>query len=271
MSRRAIFGSLLVISLAANVYLWSTRDNAQSSPRPTLKPRVQREPPRGLPDFKWTPTATAVPSTYASEDRAALEKRLVEIEARLDELLQPEERYAIEPRSTETEAKVAPYLDKVFKPLQGTEPKYRVECHGKVCKVDSDIREEWTLPLQELVPGREMFGTMSFGRSGIFIELDERPVGLVEGKRMIAMIMGTALESSDCGVSSATGTLRLTFSIDAGARTIRVATDGPLATREVGICFRKAIEDTIARGYVSPNVTSLPPDSIELTFPLTRR
>jgi hypothetical protein len=47
----------------------------------------------------------------------------------------------------------------------------------------------------------------------------------------------------------------------------RVTVDGPLAAQPFGACVRKALEDAIAEGYVSPDLT-LFDEPYPLTFPV---
>jgi hypothetical protein len=126
-----------------------------------------------MPLLKLPPTTVAVPQSYAVEDRNTLEERLVEVELRLDELLKPEERFAQFDRTPETEEQVRPYLDRVFSSFHRDKPNYTVECHERVCKVDSaEDYSTWIRDLQRL-PGREAFGRMSFGPDGTFIEVNK--------------------------------------------------------------------------------------------------
>lgn len=262
-------GGVLIISLGLNAYLWATA--SREAKRPSLAPRTKRsdivQPPVGMPDLKLPPTPAPVPSAYATEDRADLESRLVEVESRINELLHPSERYPLLPRSPEVEERVRPYLDRVFKLSAREKPEYTVECHGRVCKVDSpQDYDKWMTDLQETFPGREMFRSMEFGRDGTFIELNDDST---IGPQVTTGILMSAHEELDrCGLTKASGTLSISFTFDTSVRAIRVSVGGSLEHDPVAECVRKALENAIARGYVSPNLTVLPADPIVLTLPL---
>lgn len=268
---RLILVSVLVSSLGLNAYLWAT--TTEERKRPSLAARDSQAKwkhlPVGMPELNLPPATIAVPSTYAAEDRTKLEERLVEVEGRIDELLQPDERYALLERTPETEARVSPYLDRVFSTFGRDKPSYSVECHGRVCKVSSsEDYDTWMRDLQRL-PGREMFGSMLFGPDGTFIELSNQPI---DGTLVIRGILLTAGEDVEaCGATEVSGTLSLSFALDAASHTIRLSISGSLAREPIAECVRKAVEKAIARGYLSPDVTSLPPAPIGLTFPLPPR
>jgi hypothetical protein len=268
---RLILAGVLVSSLGLNAYLWVTAPKEQK--RPSLASRDSKAKPKrvpvGMPDLRLPPPTVAVPSSYAVEDRTKLEERLVEVEGRIDELLRPNERYALLDRTPETEDRVRPYLDRVFSTFGRDKPNYSVECHGRVCKVSSsEDYDTWIGDLQRL-PGREMFRGMSFGRDGTFIELSDEPI---DGKAVIMRVLLAASEDVEaCGVADVSGTLSLSFALDAVSHTIRVSIGGSLEREPIAQCVRVALEKAIARGYLPPDVTSVPAEPIGLTFPLEPR
>lgn len=258
MRGRLAWGTLLAISLAGNAYLLVTKPRAQSATirpfRPTRK-IDHRQLQLQLPDFKPTPSRS-VPTNYSKLDRAEIEQRLAHAERQIKSLRSPAEKFALAQRSPEIEAKVRPYLDEVFQRYAVKEPKYRFECRDRVCKVDSDIQDEWTLPLQQTYPTRSIFKTMAFEPEGTFIELHDPehiPSTFLHG-----IIIATLVAAqTPCALSAAPrGDIATRLQFDASTRLVTATVGGSLATHPVAACFRKMLDESILKFRVPDDVTT---------------
>ena len=152
----------------------------------------------------------------------------------------------------ETEEKGEAVPDQVFKPLAGTDPNIASSVMGRSAR--SIISTSLDASASTHVPG-----TRDVRKHAVWRKRHVRRAfrGADRIRRGEAFRNDSLERVGDIGleIASARGTLRLMFSVDRAARTIRVGADGSLATTEVGLCFRKAIDETIARGFVSPNLT----------------
>jgi hypothetical protein len=236
--------ALLAASLLANVALLVTRDDATPAP---ARARGARGPtPNAIvPEFPDR-DRSAAPREYQAIERAVLEQRLVAAEARLHDLGGLGTRFAGATHSPEVEARVKPYLDEVFARYQVAEPKYRFECRGRVCKVDSDVEDEWMMPLQQTWPVRALFSEMAFGPNGTFIQLtpDEQvPEAFLWGVEMAAITRAR----KPCGFASAPkGDIAFALDFDVGSRRITYAITGSLRAQPVGTCIAQALDEVIA-------------------------
>jgi hypothetical protein len=271
MSGRYVWGAVLAASLAANIYLFLTRRaaHANTSVEKHGSKRARSLTTIPLPDFAPSPVV-ATPANYAAIDRAELEQRLERAEARINRLRSPEDKFADQARSPEIESRVKPYLDEVFATYQVKEPKYTFECHGRVCKVDSEVDAEWTLPLQRTFPGRSVFSSMSFGRDGTFIQLhepDEIPSAYLFGVSLGALLAS----QKPCAFSKAPrGDLLVAVEFDAARRAVIGTVTGSLAAEPTGQCVKKILDETIAKAAVPPEMTASlkgPEKKLELPIP----
>jgi hypothetical protein len=163
------------------------------------------------------------------------------------------DKFASGTRSPETEARVQPYLDAVFAQYKVPEPKYRFECRGRVCKIDSDIEDEWTKPLQQTWPTRAIFDVMSFSPAGTFIELvrpEDVPPAYLHGMIVAALVRARRACSF---ADSPAGDLSITLSYDAATRRLTHDVAGSLRAEKVGVCTTGVVDDVIS-------TTTLPPE-----------
>jgi hypothetical protein len=251
---------LLLASLAANAYLIVTRES---------RLRVEAVAPVSPVEEIVQPTKPTVQSrasmsgsnSYGALERRTLEQRVLAAEAEVEEHMGPEEKYGKQERSTESEARVRPYLDLVFKDIPGAEPKYRVECHGRVCKIDARQENAWIGPLQTTYPGRTMFGTMSFSDK-TFVEL------LTEGAGLASRIHYEAWEAIHaCAIANAEpGDVTYQLTMDA-VRRVNVQMSGSLANQRAGECVATALQAAILKTPVPAN-TQIEDREHTLTLPL---
>jgi hypothetical protein len=252
--------ALLVASVAVNAYLIATRESrlrveavAPVAPTETVdqsaKPTVQAR------------AVLAGSASYGSLERKVLEQRVLAAEAQVEEFMDPEEKYAKQERSIESEARAKPYLDLIFKDIPGTEPKYRVECHGRVCKIDAKQDNAWIGPLQSTYPGRTMFGTMSFSDK-TFVEL------LTEGAALATRIHYEASEAIHaCAIANPEpGDVSYQLTMD-NAHRVTAQINGSLAKQPVGKCIATALQGAITKTPVPPN-TQIEDRERTLTLPL---
>jgi hypothetical protein len=245
----------VLASVGLNVYLLATRDDR-------LEPEVVEptvEPTASAAKRLLAPSPSR-PGSYGSLERSDLEQRVLVAEAEVEQFMRPDERYAKQSRSPETEARVKPYLDLVFKDLDLKEPKYTVECHGMVCKLDADRRDAnvWMSPLQTTYPQRAMFATMSFSDT-TFIEVRPEP------EAWAAMIDAQARRQIyGCATTYPAPTGELSYRVTKD-RTVQL--DGPLANEQVGRCIKLAVENAIAK-IATPSNIVLPQVDHPLTIPL---
>lgn len=260
---KVFWGILLAASLVANVLLLLVRDEAE-----VPAPAEHREAASARSSPAVRATGAAQTDLESLED-AALERRLADAEARLSELANPKQKFAHATRSLDVEARVTPYLDDVFAELKDL--KYAVECRGRVCKIDAPFvrGEDWTWKLQTLWPRRALFGGMSFGPDGVFIEL--APPELIPAAFLDGMLRAAWLRAhKPCGfATSPAGDLTLTLAYDAVTRRVTRNATGSLAQQPVGMCTSKALDEVIATTELPPEMTrSLRSEPLELTLPI---
>lgn len=212
--------------------------------------------PRGpMPSFPASDMAGTV-RDYSTIPRETLEQRLVEAEAQAADLSDITDKFASAPRSPETEARVKPYLDEVFARYQVREPKYQFECRGRVCRIDSDIEDEWTRPLQQTWPTRMIFREMSFSPAGTFIELakpEDVPSAFLYGMLVAARLRA----QHECRLSdSPSGDVSISIKYDAPTRRVTRDVGGSLAEQPVGTCITRSLDEVIAATVLLPEMTS---------------
>lgn len=253
--------TLLVASLLANVVLWLSR----SPSRPAERHEARQGGPR--PSFPFAAQSAPQPD-YAAIERATLEQRLVAAEAKLADMMPIAKKFAAASRSMETETRVRPYLDEVFAQYQVDEPKYRLECRGRVCKVDSDVKDEWTRPLQQTFPGRAMFREMAFGPDGTFIELqpaEKLPAAFLNGMLRAAFVRAR----KPCSLAQApAGDVDFTLEYDATTRRLTHEVTGTLADQPITACIAKQLDDVIAATTLLREMTSVRSWPDPLTLPV---
>ena len=267
---RWIFAVVLLISLGGNAYLWLTYSSAQAKTTAAADERktARTTRPRRLPKIEplLGPAAKAQP--YKGLDRSSLEQRLLKTEARIADLLPADEKFARDARSTETEAIVKPYLDRIFKAQPGAEARYHVECHGRVCKLETKRPwDEWGSQLQSTFPEAGWFCRMTFSDE-TYIELckpDMLGSGLYRG---ITIAFHTAEQTKACVAgSSARGALTLRVRFDLATPRLGSEVSGSLASHAVGRCLRTALDEILSRTLIPPGVTSFPDVPIEVQLP----
>src|SRR5438876_11436449 len=94
--RRVAFGVVLAGSVAGNAYLLLAQPEALTSTQAPKNPHVAvavHPRPSRAAKPEPAPTEVVVPPEVAALDRAALEKRLVDAEAKLDKVLQIYEKF----------------------------------------------------------------------------------------------------------------------------------------------------------------------------------
>jgi hypothetical protein len=249
-SMKHLLRAVLLVSLIANVILLALRSHGET---PVASPHERGPPRRGpMPSFPLSGVAPTV-RDYSSVPRETLERRLVAAEAQAADLTDITDKFANATRSLETEARVKPYLDEVFARYQVPEPKYRFECRGRVCKIDSDVEDEWTRPLQETWPTRRIFREMSFSPAGTFVELvppDQIPQAFLDGMRVASLVRA----QHACRLSEApAGDLSITISYDATTRRVTRDVGGSLSGQPIGACVAGSLDEVIA-------TTALPPE-----------
>lgn len=250
----------LVASLALNAYLVFGRASDASSDETTdAAPTTTSQ--RASKKIVFAPSPSN-PASYGTLDRKVLERRVLAAEAEVEEYLEPSEKFPKYTRSVETEARVKPYLDLVFKKLPGTDPKYEVECRGRICKLDPKVEGDanaWMRPLQTTYPERVLFGSMAFGPNGTFLEVAS------EGEELAGKIGYDAHQSVHPCLheSSDTGELTYQLVMDHGHVAFRMG--GSLRDHPVGKCVAEAIRQSIAKFHVPPGVEVV---DVEHTFTL---
>ncbi|MBA3460471.1 MAG: hypothetical protein H0T46_10950 [Deltaproteobacteria bacterium] len=263
MSPRAVLGVLLVSSLALNVYLVVASDPAASEPSvaSTAAPASPPSRPRSLP---------APQRSTGTAERPQREQHLAELEARIERLRPLSEVYADQPRSDASERIIAPYLKRVFEAPGVERRTYTTECHGRVCRLDVDRRDNhWIHALQSTYPGRELFDRMSFGPEETYIAIAEPEIGV--GYRVAdgaTRAFSEDPETRRCfRAHPATGTLVIRFELD--GRRLAYRMSGDVVGQPVWTCLRYVLERVIPAYPVPEGVTSLPAEPLELTFPIT--
>jgi hypothetical protein len=239
-----VFLVLLIASLGLNAYLIVKRRSGSRPDSATIE--RTRRPPMTRPLVR----APLRPTNDGTLERAALEQRVLQVEAEVEKHLRSDEKYTKYERSAESEARVKPYLDLVFKNIRGDGPKYKVECHARVCKVDAQISNDWVGPLQRTYPERTMFGTMSFSSPDkTYVEL------LTDGEALASRIRYEAARGIDaCAIANpAPGQLVIQLTMDSARRVI-AEVSGSLADQPAGRCVRTALQGAIAMTPVPPNV-----------------
>ena len=240
----------LAASLAGNIYLFAS-DRGHSPPppratRPIYYPTSWREIPE-----------LVEPATkYASLDRAELEQRTADVEARIDKLRDPEEHFERGQPSPETEAFVRPYLDRAFDVAPGAERPYQIECRGGACKLNSSLpTDQWVDKVHIKGPDRLLFRLMFHSRD-VYIEREDPE--LAGGAWLWAAIVEAANPAlATCGdTSKASGDLSIKLLLDPSRHVVQSAS-GSLVDDPFAQCVRRALDDAIAKTPVPPEATAV--------------
>ena len=156
----------LALSFCGNVYLLVHRRHASSVAKPTspVADRDSHEPMGG-------PTIIPDVSIPSCADRG-LQQRLLETQSEIERYLPLDERWERTARSPDNEVRIAKRLDILFAEAGGTS--YDVECHGPICKVESEeSSQSWLDGLPE-EDGAHAIGLVQVGVDGIFLELKDQ-------------------------------------------------------------------------------------------------
>lgn len=252
---------LLIVSLVANVYLYVTRVDANVAAEEAVEPISPRpaKPRPALPSL----------SRYQALERAELEQLVATAEADVVRYLPPNEKFEQQKtRSTEIEAQIRPYLDRVFKDFT-TSPKYALECHDLVCKLEPNTRgntsdDDWLSALQTTYPDRiVLFHSMLFGPDGTFLEVKDAGEQVISRIRLAAFprLQTCELEHAPHGV------LTHVFVMEAGRIALRL--NGSLANHPYAACVREAFERASALVPVHAGI-AIPQESWTVTLPSDR-
>jgi hypothetical protein len=253
---RVVYGVVLAVSLAVNGYLLADRVGNDYETKPTRASQATERPLRSV-QQRTSPPKRA-PAAFADLDREKLERRVAEAEAKLDTMLPLEEKFDASPRSSEAEARARRIFDDILGP-----DAYVVECHGVVCKLDTDISpNDWQLTMFRHAPG-------SFERSQIgettYLEL--KTASEAAGINYVVDLMYQLQESprtAECKEANPTkGVVTLALKLDASTRRVSVVAGGPLGNQSGGICIRNVLEDLVAQKPLPPEATAL----VEEPFP----
>jgi hypothetical protein len=256
----------LVLSLGANAYLLlaaprSEQPAAVEQPSPPPPEPKQHEPPK--PD-----AALPVPSEIAQADRAKLEQRLAETEAKIEKLLPLHEKFERAERTPENEDRVRPYIDKVFHVKPGEEAPYELECHEMICHLVAP-GVEWEQPLQTDPEVIGAFNGKQFGPDGVYMEIgDPEHSGGLRYVVKLAYALNSSTRARLCMMENPQrGEMKLRLSLDPTSRRVSVDATGSVAGQAVGVCIRRVLEDLVAATPVPSDVTSFPDLPIPIEVP----
>jgi len=253
----------VVASIAGNVYLFANRSQA---PAPAPAPLEPQQPPAPPPP---EPPQT-VPRAILDLDRAKLEKRVAEAEAKLETLLPLEEKFERAPSTPENEERLRPFLDKVFHVKAGEVAPYDVECHQAYCRLLPDsFAGEWESDLQRYPERIEWFKELGFSGNRVFMEL--QPPEHAAGFRLFMQLVTALDESPAVDVckkqNPQRGMVVLVMRFDPASRHIAVLAFDSLANQPGGICIRRALEEVVAATPVPADVVDLPGEPLRFEVP----
>ena len=244
----------LVFSLAANVYLFRRHRAAPAvvptsasvaTVAPACPPPVIVPPPAVTIDAAL-PVAPACPKVV-QPDCSAVEKKLADTEAKLEEHLPPGERYKHALRAVDVETRARALLDPIFAGISKSPHAYDVECHGNVCKVsgaDPSLSfATWTQEVQR----HGGFQGWSFSSWDVYAIMGT-PAETAQSK-----LMGTigSVLNPDAGLVSCSGgkepagSLTLQIALDQATRLLHVTASGSLANDPIGVCVRKHVQGAL--------------------------
>jgi hypothetical protein len=210
----------------------------------------------------------ATPGDIAKLDRTALEQRLATAEARLDVALPLDEKFDLTPPSPENEARMRPIFDRVFQTKPDEEPLYSLECHGPVCRLETDVSmNEWQQPLA--AEEDAIFSNMQVGHDVSYMRLEEpgRAAGIKYSTHVLMDFLGGTAAKECKERNPARGTIELALHLDAGTHKVLVAATGPLANEAVGVCLRRALEDIVNRTPAPLEMTAVVEEAVQVTVP----
>lgn len=260
-----LFVVVLVGSLATNAYLLlaGTRHN---TPPPAKSPLVAAAPRRPRPVPTPVTHAGRVPDSISKLDRAVLEERLQNAEAKVDALRPLYEKFDLASGGAEDESRVRTVIDRVFGVEGSGQRPYDLECRGDICRFQTDVRPaEWQEAFQF-----EMLGLardMSFSSDAVYFHV-EAP-GEAASKQYVIRVASSLSMSPALGAckrgQSATGTVNITLRLV--DRHVEVDTSGPLAGAAPGLCIRRVAEDVVRATPLPDEVTELPMNTWPVTLP----
>jgi len=237
----------LALSVGANVY-FMTRHGEAAPPPPPAQPAptapVSAPAPVTAPVASVTATTAPACPPVVRTDCQAVENKLADAEAKLEEHLPPDERYKHAGRSLDAETRARAVLDPIFAPLSKSPHAYDVECHGAVCKLDvvdkAIPRETWMEAVQS--PG----GFAGWAFSG-FDTYATMGTPTETAQSMLMGAIGHALNPDaglrECaGDERPAGTLTLDIALDPATRRLNVSASGSLANEHVGSCVRMHVQ-----------------------------
>ena len=268
---RVGFGIALAGTLVANGYLLLSSGSAETAvsttaadARPTSPKRTHRRIPVQGPA---SVAVLAVPPSIAIMERGALENRLAAAEGKLNAMIPLHEAFELEARSAENESRLEPFLDNLFDVDGASEPRYDLECRGRVCRVESLDASHDTTALQSDPAMVGLFSGQEFGPDAAFVKLEDR--GRAAGiqlsfKLIMALATSPALITCRKANPAPAGVVELALRFDAGSRRLSVAATGSLANQAGGVCIRNILEELIAATPVPPEVTSVREDPVSV-------
>ena len=261
-----------MLSLGASVWQVATRSGADD---PADSSRLTRSSAQGHGSPATRPQLPAaadkrdhgVPPEIAKLDRAQLEQRLAVAEARLDKALPLAEKFDLSPPSPENEARMRPIFDRVFQTKPGEPPLYTLECHGPVCRLETDVSmNEWQEPL--FAEEDAIFSSMQVGPTSYFrLEEPGRAAGLKYSVKVITAFLEAPATKECKERNPGNGAVGLALHLDAASHAVLVTSSGALASTAVGVCLRRTLEDLIARTPPPPEITAVVEDPFQVRVP----
>jgi hypothetical protein len=239
----------LIASLALNAYLVFGRSSGGNDVEPGEAPPIKSSASATKIAFAPSPSN---PASYGTLERKVLERRVLAAEAQVEEYLPPNEKFAKLTRSMETETRIAPYLERVFKGLPGPDPKYAVECRGRICRLDPKVTGDanaWMRPLQSSYPDRaSLFRGMMFTFGHAFLEVrtvGEELAGKIhyDAERYVHACLHANPEPGE-----------LTYQLVMDRGYVSLRSSGTLRDHPVGKCIAEALRQSIAKFPAPPGV-----------------
>lgn len=263
-----LLAGVCLLSIGANVWQVASRGEAGVTTVPLMGSRpAKRSDSQG--DRPRLPSADKkTPPEIANLDRATLEKRLAAAEARLDAALPLEEKFDVSPRSPENEARMRPAFDRVFQTKPGEQPLYSLECHGPVCRLETEVSmNEWQEPL--IAEEDAIFSKMQVGQPISYMRLEEsgRAAGIKYSMNLIMDFLDGPAGKECKERNPARGTVEFALHLDASSHKVLVTTSGALANEAVGVCLRRALEDLIDHRPTPPEMTAVIEESFQVNVP----
>ena len=265
-----MLGCALTASLACNVYVLVDRHRVRSSPGrkmaaphpgPRSKPTVVTPPPRPVP----------VPPEVSTLDLEALKQKLADAEARLEQLLPVDEKFERTARSPENELRLQPYLDELFDVRAGAEPNYQLECHGAICKLDSEEdRIDWRLAIQTDIDAIGLFRAREFVNGSAYLVVSEDSASAAGDRLALRIFMSLEVSplATECKrVHPEPGFIAFALRFDKTTRHLNVGETGSLVGTPGGDCLRNVLDGILATTAVPDDVTTLPEEPLPMRVP----